>query len=308
VGYDLNNWLVSSSLNITEHWNTSLKNVKVGDVLQRTITRSAAGTLSEFIPEIHWDSVPGVSIYKTRPITHTNKSKTAVSARRSDTANYLFEKEGEVVLPKIEFIYWNFYNKKFYKKTIDSLVIQVAPNADLEMLASIKKQLEADTVEPEEAEDKPFLIFGMTPKRFLLLVILGFVSVYILFKLMKWAFKFTKTSYKNYIQSEKYLFSKVVSALKHKNAHDFLERLTMWMLLLDLPDHSFDWFVKIYGTESLKKEYGELLTHFFQAEEKSLNNASQLIIALKASRKKYFVQQTKNKAVSSDVTWLNPIE
>src|SRR5690606_34578512 len=103
----------------------------VGDVLQRTIVRSAGGTLSEFIPAQSWDSVPGVSIYPTRPKVETTKTKTYVSAKRTEAVNYLFEKEGEIVLPKIEFVYWNYNTKKSYKKVIDSTVIQVAPNADL---------------------------------------------------------------------------------------------------------------------------------------------------------------------------------
>ncbi|MCX7546642.1 BatD family protein [Xanthomarina sp. F1114] len=306
VGYDPNNWLVSSSLNITERWNTSLKNVKVGDVLQRTITRSAAGTLSEFIPAVTWDSVPGVSIYNTRPKTNTHKSKTAVSASRVEMANYLFEKEGEVVLPKIEFVYWNYYNKRFYKKTIDSTVIQVAPNADLEMLASIKKQLEAETTEPEVAEDKPFLILGMTPKRFLLLVIFGLLAIYVLIKLLKWFIPFSKKKYQAYLHSEKYLFTKVTRALRQKNARGFLEQLTKWMLHLDLEEQSFDYFLKTYGTEDLKREYSQLMANLFQNERPALSNSSALLSALKASRKQYFETLEEKSKAKLDTDWLNP--
>ncbi|MGY0393380.1 BatD family protein [Bizionia sp. KMM 8389] len=308
VGYDPNNWLVSSSLNINENWNTTLKDVKVGDVLQRTITRSAAGTLSEFIPEIVWDSVPGVSIYKTRPRTNTTKSKTAVSAKRVEMVNYLFEKEGEVVLPKIEFVYWNYYTKKFYKKVIDSTVVQVAPNDDLEMLASIKKQLEASTKEPEVAEDKPFLILGITPKRFVIYLVLLVLASYVLFRLLKWLIPYSKKSYTAYIHSERYMFSKVSHALKKKHAEEFIKLLTQWMLLLDLETQSFDYFIKVYGTDNLKTEYNKLLSNMYQNNTNSVSNSSALLEALKASRARYFKVLEARDKPKLDSDWLNPID
>jgi len=306
VGYDPNNWLVSSSLNITERWNTSLDNVKVGDVLQRTITRSVAGTLSEFIPAQQWDSVTGVSIYNTRPKVDTYKSKTAVSAKRTETVNYLFEKDGQIVLPKIEFVYWNFYNKKFFKKVIDSTVIQVAPNADLEMLASIKKQLEQETQESEIVEDTPFLIFGMTPKRFLIYAVLGLLGIYLLIKFIKWAYNFSIKRRQAYLNSEHYLFQKVVKALKIENKKGFFEHLTLWMLHLDLKEQSFDYFLITHGTDNLKSEYNNFVEALFNTDSKSPNNFNDLLLALKASRKQYFEGIRKDKQHTANADWLNP--
>ncbi len=76
-GYDPNNWLVATSLNVTEKWSATLSEIKVGDVVQRTIRRSAGGTLSEFVPATQWDSINGISIYPKRAQLNTNKSKTA---------------------------------------------------------------------------------------------------------------------------------------------------------------------------------------------------------------------------------------
>ncbi len=160
LGYDPNNWLVAYSLNITEKWSSTLGNVKVGDVIQRTISRFTGGTLSEFIPEIKYDSVYGLSIYPKRPQVKTNKSKTGVSSSRVETVNYLFEKEGTIAIPSIEYVYWNSGNKKFYKKQIAAKTIEVKPNADLAMLASIKKSLQKEKKDDVETEDKAFLILG----------------------------------------------------------------------------------------------------------------------------------------------------
>lgn len=303
VGYSQKNWLVSSTLNIRQDWNTSIKNVKVGDVLQRTISRSASGTLGEFIPAIAWDSIAGVSIYPKRPGVNTRKTKTYVSASRTDAANYLFEKEGEVTLPRIEFMYWNYGNRKFYKKIIDSITINVAPNPDLSMLASVKKQLEAESV-AEVKKDKPFTILGMAPKQFLLVFLISIVAIYIFIKLAKWLYLFMKNRYKGYLNSEKYYFSKVSKALKQKDANTFVNNLSIWMLHLNMSETNFDYFLNTYGTEELKHEYDNLKNRLFNSEENHIN-FNLLLSALKASRKNYLRKSVKSeRKLYSD--WLNP--
>ena len=48
---------------------------------------------------------------------------------------------------------------KFYKKVIDSVLIKVLPNADLEILKGIKKELEQKTEVQLQEEERPYLIF-----------------------------------------------------------------------------------------------------------------------------------------------------
>lgn len=307
AGYDPNNWLVSSSLNITEKWNTSLDNVKVGDVLQRSIKRFAGGTLSEFIPAQQWDSVPGVSIYPTRPKVNTNKSKTNVSAERIEMVNYLFEKEGAVVLPKMEYVYWNFRNKKFYIKVIDSVVIDVAANADLEMLESIKKQLEQNTEEQLQEEEKPFLILGMSPKRFLFLLIVSLVLLYIAIRVTMRLMRWIKSKYDTYLNSESYRFKNVLKTLNRKAPNAFFNNLKIWMLQLDMDTNTFDSFLKHYGTPDLIREYSNLKSSLFDHTMKNSSvNYSALSEALKESRKQYFNGVLIKDSKKTD--WLNPIK
>ncbi|MDW5287650.1 BatD family protein [Formosa sp. PL04] len=308
-GYNPNNWLVSSTLNVNEKWNVSIKKVKVGDVLQRSIHRSASGTLGEFIPAVVWDSVAGVSIYPKRPSVNTNKTKTYVSASRTDGANYLFEKEGDVTLPRIEFVYWNYNNRKFYKKVIDSVTIHVEANPDLSMLAGIKKQLEAEaTIVPEE--EQPFLILGLTVKTFVEYLVLGILLLYILYKLLPWLFRKTRARYKTYHASEHYAFRNLVRSLEDRDEYKILNHLKIWLLKLDSDIPSMQAFITVYGNEALKKEYNNL-------EERANGNttaifsSSQFKTELKAARARYLkrdqsaVISKKNTKISE--RWLNPM-
>lgn len=91
-------------------------NQKVGDVLERRIDRTLTTTVSELIPPVGWDSIENVSLYPMRSDVMNQKSKTAISASRTDGMRHLFLEEGEVKIPKQVFTWYNPYRKLLYKK------------------------------------------------------------------------------------------------------------------------------------------------------------------------------------------------
>ena len=307
-GYDPNNWLVATSFNVNEKWSSSISELKVGDVVQRTIRRSAGGTLSEFIPATDWDSISGISMYPKRPQLNTNKSKTAVSSNRSETVSYLFEKEGEFILPKVEYMYWNSRTKKFYKKQIDSVLISVKPNADLAMLASIKKSLQKEQVEEIEAEEKPLLIFGLTPKSLLQYSVIGLVVLFLLFIILKRLISFAKIKYSTYLKSETYAFNKVIKAITKNDYRLFLDLIPSWLNRLNSGNNSLQNLVR----ESGSKELENVLKHIDQMTfslQKTVENDSYRVLLkeLKLMRENYFKQQTKKRKLTvKNSKWLNP--
>jgi hypothetical protein len=307
-GYDPNNWLVATSLNVNQKWSSNLSEIKVGDVVQRTIRRSAGGTLSEFIPATDWDSINGISTYPKRPQLNTIKSKTAVSSNRSETVSYLFEKEGEFVIPKVEYMYWNSRTKKFYKKQIDSVLISVKPNADLSMLASIKKSLQKEQIEEIEAEEKPFLFLGLTPKSFLQYLVIGLVALFLLFIILKRVISFAQIKYKAYLQSESYAFTKVKKAISKKDYRLFLDLIPSWLNRMKSGNNSLQDLVR----ESGSKELENVLKHIDEtifSKQKNVEDHSYKLLSkeLKLMRSNYFNQQTKKRKLTlKNNKWLNP--
>jgi len=307
-GYDPNNWLVATSLNVTQSWSRNLSEIKVGDVVQRTIRRSAGGTLSEFIPATNWDSLNGISLYPKRPQLNTIKSKTAVSSNRSETVSYLFEKEGEFIIPKVEYMYWNAGTKKFYSKQIDSVVLLVKPNDDLAILASMKKSLQKEQVAEIEAEEKPLLLFGLTPKIFLQYSVIGLGFLFLLFIILKGVISFMKTKYERYLKSETYAFSKVRKAITKHEYRLFLDVTPAWLNRLKPGHNSLGDVVK----ESGSKELATVLMHIdemtFSSQELVNNQSYKLLLKeLKRMRRNCFKQQTKNRKLTiKNGKWLNP--
>lgn len=308
LGYDPENWLVSRSLNVTEKWSNSLDNVKVGDVLQRTISRSANGTLTEFIPETKWDSVSGVSLYPKRPFTKTNKSKTGVSAQRSETINYLFEKEGKIIIPGIEYVYWNSSNKRFYKKQIDTITLNVSPNANLAMLESIKNSLQKEKNELIEEEEKDFLILGLSPKTFFKYLLALIVGCYIFINLLKKAYRFFIAYRNKHLHSEKYAFSKVIETIKKNNFKSFVTNCNSWIIKLDIKESSWSSFLNNYGTQELNEVFNKMNETTFK-NNKDCDSKSYMILLdeLKKSRKNYFIlHKEKASKKRKGTKWINP--
>lgn len=308
LGYNPNNWLVATRLNITEKWTTSLSNIKVGDVIQRTITRSVGGTLSEFIPATKWDNISGISIYPKRAKLITNKSKTGVSSSRSETVNYLFEKEGEIVLPSIQYVYWNSWNKKFYKKQIDSVVILVKPNADLAMLGSIKKSLQKESIKEIIQVDEPLLIFGLTPKTFTKYLIAGVLIVFLFFKIFKKTNLIIKNNYYSYLKSEPFAFNQVKKAIRKKDYYAFVKTSNTWLVKLDSNHPTLQEFVRKNGSENLIDNLKQINESIFKYQKPSDNNNYKLLlIEMKNTRNNFLAfQKKKKKSTSKNNKWLNP--
>jgi len=186
--YDRDQWLVSSGVTVNESWQGDLKNVKVGDVIQRRISRIAYRTVSELIPPIKWDSIEAVSLYPTRADINSKKTKTSISASRSEGVRYLFEKEGTVILPEITINWWNPRQNKLFKRTLKSRTVEVLPNPNLGMLETVRDSLQVaqQDLKEEDSEDIEKKIFGLSIKDFLSYLLIALITLYALYRFFKW--------------------------------------------------------------------------------------------------------------------------
>ncbi|UTW67830.1 BatD family protein [bacterium SCSIO 12643] len=248
-GIQSEDWLVTHQMTVRDYWSGDLKNVKVGDVIERSIYREAAGTVSELIPPIVWDSLDGVSLYPDRMSAQNHKSKTAISAERTDRMRYLFEKEGEVVFPEMEVMWWNPRYKKIYKRTLKEVVVYVNPNPDLGMLESIKDSLNIAQAQAREDEiaDKEFSFWGLTIKEWSVLILALIVGGYVLKKwiwpLIMWA----RGKYLKYRVSERYYFNQFLVRKWSGNSDHWKTALYRWIDELEVIEPSVKYLIETYG-------------------------------------------------------------
>ena len=304
--YDQDEWLVSSSVSVHESWQGDLKSVKIGNVIQRTIYRKAFGTVSELIPPIKWDSVQGVSLYPTRAEINSEKSKTSISASRSDGVRYLFEKEGTVTLPEITVTWWNPRQNKLFKRTLKEKTIHVLANPDLGMLESVKDSLAIynQGVDAETSVEEELKIFGLSLKDFLtyLAIILG--SLILMYKFLNWLL-ITKGLLKKwrhrqeaYSNSEKYYFKLFLTKAAKKDSNASLNAMYNWIDRLELKEPTLHYFAKNYGNPAFISalDTWEIKNEAYPFTE---------IHHIKKARKNYLKSMNQGSNQTS-ANWINP--
>lgn len=252
-------WLVASGLSVSDSWSEDIKQVKVGDVLERQITRTAFGTVSELIPPIAWDTLTGVSEYASRSVMNNQKDKTAISATRTETMRYLFEKEGEVILPEMVFTWFDPTQEKLYKRTLKAVTVQVAANPDLGVLASIRDSLalvqEAELAEKSTRKERTVL--GMSLKRLAILGLILLGNLIFLYVILRKLMQHYHQKHEAYLQSEKYFWDRFVTSYRKGDKQMTLGLLYRWLDELNLAEPTVACFVRGYGSPKLKNAYQE---------------------------------------------------
>ncbi|UXP31933.1 hypothetical protein N6H18_16430 [Reichenbachiella agarivorans] len=297
-GFDKTDWLVATGMYVSDHWSGSLKQVKVGDVLERKIARTVYGTVAELIPPIGWDSTASVSMYPDRSITHNEKGKTSISSSRTEGMRYLFEKEGTVTLPEMVFTYFHPYRKKLYKRTLKSITIEVQPNPDLGVLKSVRDSLlvQQQTVEATAQEDQPWRFMGLSAKQLATISVLSLLMLYILIKVLRYLIAAFRQHRQNYRASEAYFFDLYKKASHHNKANQSEQALYRWIDELKLEQPTLRYFVDNFGTDALRQAFSNRET------------VSSLCLHTKEwkSARKNYLQSQNQLGFQSQPGWINP--
>jgi hypothetical protein len=305
-GTSQSEWLVASGMRVKESWSGDKTQVKVGDVLERSISLEVEGTVSELIPPIHWDSLSGVSLYPARSEVSNHKSRTAISATRRDGIRYLFEKEGEVTIPEKVLTWWNPVHNKLYKRTLPGFIIHVLPNPDLGMLESVRDSLVVQTAgEGETADDQSAITLWGVPLKWLIACLSGFiVSLFLLMygiKRLRGNIKKRRELYRN---SELYHFRNFKEVSKQQNPVKSLVALYRWIDQLDLEEPTLQYFTSTYGSASLVSEIELLEQHVNSVPTRAFS----FDFKVWSKARKNYVSGTEQPGdgVSDRAMWINP--
>ena len=302
AGYDNSKWLVSSGVDVKDVWIGDRNRVKIGDVLERTITITAAGTVSGLMPPVVFDSIQGISNYPAGSSAENIRSKTAISAKRTDGVKYLFEKEGTVTIPAIEITWWNSGRRRLYKRTLKEVTLNVQPNPDLGMLESIRDSLSViSSVETDSTDENNGLLLGLTKKQifYLLSVIL---LLFVMFRrIVRWIKLLKRNLQKKrerYRQSERYFFNQFRVAVRKKLSAGVVSSLYLWIDHLNLEEPTLNCLEKEIEDAEFTKETRKVTG--IKGDKITLN-----IKVWTKARENYLKKKSGEKQkVSSE--WINP--
>lgn len=288
------NWFVAKDVRISERWNKSLTNLKVGDVIERTITVNADGTLPQFIPELDLQQPDFASIYPQDADLADTRNEYDANGRRTQTVIYLLEKPGDFTIPAIPIKWWNPNSSKLYSRTVAAGKIHVAPNPNLGIVQTLKDSLAASKpVQAKEAVKKgPKLYYGLPWYLFFAYVAIGLVICFIVVRfLLRW-YKKMHARYLVYKQSETYWFRRFMSSSLQLSL--LTQRLYAWWDRRGAVKKSSAIKAEMKETDGqLMQEWEGYNTVLFQEENINATAGSDFKKKIQAYRK-------KNKIVKSD--------
>ncbi len=202
-------WFVAKDVSLHETWNPLLSDLKVGDVVKRTIVIDAKGTLPQFIPDLaNKERVDWASSYPQDAVLTDTRDGADANGRISQTVTYLFEKAGDFTFPAITVAYWNPFSNKMFSKATREKTIHIADNPNLGILTTLKDSLAA-TQKPVTAKagDKgPLLILGMCWYVFAGVMIVALFALYWLVRLGIRFYRQLHARRQAYLASEEFRF------------------------------------------------------------------------------------------------------
>jgi hypothetical protein len=179
-------WFVAKNVSINEHWSKPLQELKVGDIVERTVTICAGGTLPQFIPPLPKDSPSFASTYMQDAELKDERNDYDANGSLTQSVIYLLEKEGDFVIPAIPVTWWNPNSNKLYSRNAGAGKIHVKANAELGILATLKDSLAmlhaAVTATP--VHKRQWIIFGVAWYWVLLIILAGMWLLYRLSRLI----------------------------------------------------------------------------------------------------------------------------
>jgi BatD DUF11 like domain len=229
------NWFVAKNVLVSEKWNKSLDNIKVGDIIERTVTIDARGTLPQFIPQLSKDSLDFASTYVQDPALRDERSDYDANGRLTQSIIYLFEKEGDYSIPAIGVAWWNPNSSKRYSRDAPGKNIHVRANPNLGMMATIKDSLRGtQTIASSTKPKKTSYSFFGIPWYWFLSIALGTVLLlYELIRVLVRLIKNYRIQHAQYLLSEQYAFKNFMHSPLELKA--LLNNLYRWWDRLQFP-------------------------------------------------------------------------
>ncbi len=123
-------WLPASSLHISEKWEDSPDEIKVGDSLTRTIEVQALGLLGSALPPLEIGDIGGMKVYPDQPEVESYEHESGVQSVRKETTALVAIHQGVSSLPEIRIPWWDTVNDVERVAVIPARTISIVANPD----------------------------------------------------------------------------------------------------------------------------------------------------------------------------------
>ena len=282
------NWLVAKNVTISERWNKPLHTLKVGDVVERTISIYARGTLPQFIPPLSNESLAFASAYLQEPDMRDARNEYDANGQLTQSIVYLLEKEGDFTFPAITVKWWNPLSSKLYTRSATARTIHVLPNAHLGILATLQDSLAATQsaapVTPVKKQVRT--IAGLPWYRAMVAAIALLAVLCYLVKLLIRLWKKYKATRALYLAGERHAFRRFLRS--SLSLPSLLRATYTWWDKLSVPQKSPSLSLQLKKQQypALLQEVESYLQQWYQAQDGKAHGTKAFKKEMKAYRKR----------------------
>ena len=262
---DLDYFLPTTQLTIQQKWSPSLKNLRAGDSIDRTIMVTATKMQAMLIPPLPLEAVNGIRVYQEEPIVQDQKTDRGefVYGRRTQSAKYFIRKEGDYTLPAIELKWWNLSTNRLVTAALPAVHFTATANTDY--VAEL----------PPEAAGVPQLrhVNPWTRYKFWIRVVAPYciavlILLWIVWRYLPRIFRRLQVLRKRRAHSETAYFRNLQLACRHNHAMQAYDWFLKW-LTLAYPGMTVHEFLSVAADSDLSSE-----TNYLGASLFSTNNQS----------------------------------
>lgn len=100
--------VTTKEMKVSQTWDPAEgREVDAGDVLRRTVTRTAGETTAMIFPPADSGAPEGVKVYEDDPVVEDKTERGVISAKRVETLRYQFVRAGTYTIPELTFSWWD---------------------------------------------------------------------------------------------------------------------------------------------------------------------------------------------------------
>ncbi len=119
-------WFSSTKAQVTQDWQTSSDELKVGDSVTRVVEIQAQDSLSVLLPSLMTNSSnPAWQSYVNSPQLTDSQSRDGYISKRKDSVTYILQQGGDISWPSYDVWWWNTQKQSLERITIDGYRVHV---------------------------------------------------------------------------------------------------------------------------------------------------------------------------------------
>ena len=281
VARGLNYFLPTARLTMQQRWNAPLNKLRVGDVVERSITVTVDKMQGMLIPPLPFEAPEGIKAYPEEPKVQNQKTDRGdfVQDMRVQSAKYFIQKEGDYTLPAIELKWWNLNTNRLVTATLPSVHFTAAPNPDY--VTELPPELETATVVPP----KPVSLRSRYRRAFATAPwgLAALLLIWTIYQYFPRLLKHIEIRRKQHAQSEGAHFRSLLRACRKSDAHTTYTRLLRWLGHAEYRS-TLDIFLSQSGDEDLVQQVNALTETLFASSSNKTWNGRIMATQLRKHR------------------------